>query len=166
MIRLIIKISLIQLTSKQEIMRTINWKNAIIAGFLGTVLFDIAGLLITGNWWDIPGILGEKTGLGLGYGIMGHYSNGILLSILYAGIAPSLWGPKWARPLIFVTGETIALVWLFMLPLLGAGVAGLDLSPMMPVITMLRHLAYAIPLIYFINYQIPKAHYKNNTLEK
>jgi hypothetical protein len=138
-------------------MKTINWKNAIIAGFLGTVLFDLVGLLITGNWWDIPSILGAKTGLGLGYGVIGHYSNGILLSILYAGIAPSLWGPKWVRPLIFVAGETVALVWLFMLPLLGAGVAGLDMSPMMPVITLVRHLAYAIPLIFLISYQIEKA---------
>ncbi len=133
-------------------MKTINWKNAIIAGILGTILFDLAGLLLTGNWWDIPGTLGAKTGLGLAYGVIGHYSNGILLAILFAGIAPSLWGPKWLRPIIFVTGEMIALVWLFMLPLLGAGVAGLDVSPMMPVITFLRHLAYAIPLIFLIQY--------------
>ncbi len=75
-------------------MQTINWKNAIAAGFLGTILFDIVGLLITGTWWDIPTILGAKTGLGLAYGVVGHYSNGILLAILFAGIAPSLWGPK------------------------------------------------------------------------
>ncbi|MFT5983989.1 MAG: hypothetical protein ACI9RM_002447, partial [Ulvibacter sp.] len=61
-------------------------------------------------------------------------------------------GPKWVRPIIFVVGEMIALVWLFMLPLLGAGVAGLDASPMMPVITLVRHLAYALPLIYLIQY--------------
>lgn len=133
-------------------MKTINWKTAILAGILGTILFDLAGLLLTGTWWDIPGTLGAKTGLGLAYGVIGHYSNGILLAILFAGIAPSLWGPKWLRPIIFVTGEMIALVWLFMLPLLGAGVAGLDASPMMPVITFIRHLAYAIPLIFLIQY--------------
>lgn len=133
-------------------MKTINWKKAILAGILGTILFDLVGLLLTGTWWDIPGILGVKTGLGLAYGVIGHYSNGILLAILYAGIAPSLWGPKWLRPLIFVVGETVALVWLFMLPLLGAGVAGLDMSPLMPVITLVRHFAYAIPLIFLINY--------------
>lgn len=135
-------------------MKTINWKRAILAGFLGTILFDLLGLLLTGTWWDIPVILGAKTGLGLAYGVVGHYGNGILLAILFAGIAPSLWGPKWVRPLIFVVGETVALVWLFMLPLLGAGVAGLDMSPMMPVITLLRHLAYAIPLIFLIDYDL------------
>ncbi|MFI1742951.1 hypothetical protein [Thalassobellus sediminis] len=135
-------------------MKTINWKNAIIAGFIGTILFDLVGLIITGNWWDIPEILGAKTGLGLTYGVIGHYSNGILLAILFTGIAPSLWGPKWLRPLIFVAAETVALVWLFMLPLLGAGVAGIDLSPAMPLITLVRHLAYAIPLIFLIKYEV------------
>ncbi len=138
-------------------MKTINWKRAILAGLLGTVLFDLVGLFFTGTWWDIPTILGAKTGLGLAYGVMGHYSNGILLAILFAGIAPSLWGPKWARALTFVVGETIALVWFFMLPLLGAGVAGLDMDPMMPVITLLRHIAYAIPLIFLIDYDLKKS---------
>ena len=133
-------------------MKTINWKNAILAGFIGTILFDLVGLLITGNWWDIPEILGAKTGLGLAYGVAGHYGNGILLAVLFAGIAPSLWGPKWARAIIFVVVETIALVWLFMLPLLGAGVAGIDMDSMMPVITLVRHLAYAIPLIFLVQY--------------
>lgn len=135
-------------------MKTINWTKAIIAGILGTILFDLLGLAITGNWWDIPSILGAKTGLGLAYGVVGHYSNGALLAVLFAGIAPSLWGPKWLRPLIFVVGETVALVWLFMLPLLGAGVAGMDMSPMMPVITLLRHLVYAVPLIFLIDYDL------------
>src|SRR6056297_2242221 len=130
----------------------LNWTKAIIAGIIGTILFDIVGLLFTGQWWDIPSLLGQKTGLGFVYGIFGHYGNGILLAILYSAIAPHLWGPKWIRPLIFVSAETVALVWLFMLPLLGAGVAGLDMSPMMPIITLLRHLAYALPLIFLINY--------------
>ncbi len=133
-------------------MKTINWKNTIAAGFLGIILFDVVGLLITGTWWDIPTTLGAKTGFGLAYGVIGHYSNGSLLAILFAGIAPSLWGPKWFRPIIFVTEEMIALVWLFMLPLLGAGVAGIDMSPITSVITLIRHLAYAIPLIFLIQY--------------
>jgi hypothetical protein len=134
--------------------KTINWQKAIIAGFLGTILFDIVGLLLTGKWWDIPSLLGAKTGLGFAYGLGAHYGNGVLLAVLFAGIAPSLWGPKWLRPMIFITAQMIALVWFFMLPLLGAGVAGIDASPMMPVITFLRHIAYAIPLIFLIQYDI------------
>jgi len=132
-------------------METINWKRAIIAGIIGTILFDVVGFLITGNWWDIPGIIGAKTELGLAYGVLGHYSNGVLLAILYAGIAPSLWGPAWLRVFYFVTAETIALVWFFMLPLLGAGIAGIKMGAILPVLTLVRHFAYGIPLWYFIH---------------
>lgn len=128
----------------------IDWFKAISAGISGTILFDIVGLAFTGQWWDVPGLLGEKTGLGLAYGVIGHYSNGILLGILYAGIAPSLWGPNWLRPLIFMAVETIALVWLFMFPLLGAGVGGVKMDSMIPVVSLIRHLAFAVPMIFLI----------------
>ncbi len=118
---------------------------------MGTLAFDLLGFLFTGQWWDVPGLLGEKTGLGIGYGVLGHFGNGILLASLYAGIAPSLWGPNWLRTAVFVTAETIALVWLFMFPLLGAGVAGLNLSPMIPLISLIRHLAYGIPVFLFVH---------------
>lgn len=128
----------------------INWLKAILAGILGTLAFDIIGFAFTGQWWDIAGIIGKKTGLGLVYGVIGHYSNGIFLAILYAGIAPSLWGPSWARALTFVTAETIALVWLFMFPLLGGGIAGTKIAAIIPFVSMARHWAYAIPLVVLL----------------
>jgi len=135
-------------------MHTINWTKAIIAGVLGTILFDLFGLVMGMGWWDIPALLGEKTGLGLAYGVFGHYSNGALLAILYAGIAPSLFGPTWSRPILFMAAETVALVWLFMFPLLGAGVAGLNMGVDMAIGSMLRHLLFAIPLIFIVNKDI------------
>lgn len=135
-------------------MHKINWIKAIVAGIAGTLLFDLFGLIMGSGWWDIPAMLGEKTGLGLAYGVFGHYSNGALLAILYAGIAPSLWGPTWIRPYIFITAQTIALVWFFMLPLVGAGVAGLNVGPEMAVGTMVRHWIYVIPYIFIINKDI------------
>lgn len=138
-------------------MKKLNWSKAIIAGVLGTILFDIVGLIFTGQWWDIPALLGQKTGLGFVYGIFGHYGNGVLLAILYSAIAPHLWGPHWVRPFIFVTAETIALVWLFMLPLLGAGVAGVNQSAMTPVVTLLRHFAFAVPLIFLVNQDLKQS---------
>ena len=128
----------------------INWQKALLAGILGTLAFDIVGYAFTGQWWDIAGIIGEKTGLGLAYGVIGHYSNGILLAVLYAGIAPSLWGSNWARALTFITAETIALVWLFMFPILGGGIAGTKIAAIIPFVSMARHWAYALPLIYFL----------------
>jgi hypothetical protein len=133
------------------VQKQINWKMAVVAGIAGTILFDLLGLILTGQWWDIPALLGEKTGLGMAYGVFGHFSNGILLAILYAGIAPSLFGPAWIRPFIFVTAQTIALVWFFMFPLVGAGIAGLNVGPEIALGSMLRHWVYAVPFIFLIN---------------
>lgn len=131
-----------------EVMKTmtINWKRSILAGIAGTVVFDLIGLLLTGKWWDIPGLLGAKLGAGLLGGVLAHYANGVILAIIYAGLAPSLWGPGWVRALSYITVQTVFGVWLFMLPLLGMGVAGLGMSPMAPVMTLVRHWAYGLVL--------------------
>ena len=135
-------------------MSTINWKNAIFAGIAGTILFDLFGLITGSGWWDIPALLGEQTGFGLLFGVAGHFGNGVLLAILYAGIAPSLWGPAWVRPFLFITVQTIVLVWLFMLPLLEAGVAGLNAGVDMAIGSLVRHWIYVIPYLYFINREL------------
>ena len=129
----------------------INWLRAITAGVAGTLAFDIVGFLFSGQWWDIAAILGEKTELGFSFGVLGHFSNGILLAILYAGIAPSLWGPNWVRTLTFVTAETVALVWFFMFPLLGGGIAGTKIAAIIPLVSLLRHWAYGVPLYFIIH---------------
>ena len=135
----------------KHFMKSINWKNAILAGMAGTLLFDIFGLVMTGKWWDIPELLGDKTGLGFAYGVVAHYGNGVLLAVLYAGIANSLWGPQWLRPFLYISAQTVALVWLFMFPLLGAGVGGVNMDPMTPIGSLLRHLVYATPFLYFLS---------------
>ena len=45
-----------------------------------------------------------------------------------------------------MTAETVVGVWLFMFPLLGAGALGLALGKLVPVITLVRHLAYGAVL--------------------
>jgi hypothetical protein len=73
------------------------------------------------------------------------------LAILYAGIAPSVPGPNWLKAQYFSIAETIVSVWLFMVPLLGAGIAGTKALPMYPVVSIVHHVASAIPLWYFIH---------------
>lgn len=128
----------------------INWTKAIIAGVIGTLLFDILGLFLTGQWWDIPGLLGAKLEVGLAGGVVAHYGNGVAMAIIYSALAPSLFGPVWFRALSFMTVQTVMGVWLFMLPLLGAGIAGVKMDAMMPFITLARHFVFAIPLIVLI----------------
>ena len=134
----------------------ISWKRTILAGLAGTLVFDGLGLLLTGQWWDIPGLLGTKLGTGLLGGIGAHYGNGAILALIYASIAPSLWGPGWARALTYITIQTIFGVWLFMLPLLGMGIAGLQVSALLPVITLVRHWGFGLVLAGLIPLDQPK----------
>ncbi len=126
----------------------INYKKAILAGVVGTLAFDLLGLALTGTFWDIPALLNAKLfdGSSLAAGVLAHYSNGILLSIIYSALAPSLPGGRYTRALTYVTAETVFGVWLFMLPLLGAGVAGLKMGWTIPVISLARHLVYGLSL--------------------
>lgn len=117
----------------------IEWRRAILAGIAGTIVFDVLGLLLTGRWWDVPTLLGAKLGVGLLGGALTHYANGVILAVVYAAVAPSLWGPDWARALTYMTAETVFGVWLFMMPLLGMGPAGLGVSAMVPVMSLARH---------------------------
>lgn len=131
----------------------IDWQRAILAGIAGTIAFDVLGLLLTGRWWDIPALLGTKLGIGLLGGALAHYANGAILAVVYAALAPSLWGPGWARALTYMTAETVFGVWLFMMPLLGMGPAGLGVSAMVPVMSLVRHWGYGLVLAWL--YRLP-----------
>jgi len=86
-------------------------------------------------------------------GVLAHYANGTILAVVYASLAPSLWGPAWARALTYMTAETVFGVWLFMMPLLGMGPAGLAVSPMVPVMSLARHWGYGLVLAWL--YRLP-----------
>jgi hypothetical protein len=127
--------------------RAITWNaaaSAAIAGVLGTVAFDLFGLVATGKWWDIPALLGAKIGVGLGGGVLAHYANGVLLAVIFAALLPLFWGPYWLRALQFITLQTVFGVWLFMMPLLDMGALGLKMGAAMPVMSLLRHWVYGI----------------------
>lgn len=133
----------------------IDWKRAILAGLAGTLVFDVLGFLLTGKWWDIPGLLGTKQGIGLFGGVLAHYGNGVILAIIYAGVGPSLWGPAWVRALTYITVQTIFGVWLFMMPLLGMGVAGLGKGALIPVFSLARHWGYGLTLAWLYRFPEP-----------
>ena len=48
----------------------------------------------------------------------------------------------------------IVLVWMFMFPLVGAGVAGLNVGIDMAIGSLVRHWIYVIPFIFLINKDI------------
>jgi hypothetical protein len=125
----------------------IKWKQAVVAGLFGTVVFDLVGLLLTGKW-STPMMLGAKLGVGLGGGVIAHYSNGVLLAIIFVGIGPSLWGPNWLRGLTYMVIQQIFGIWLFLNPILGTGIMGLKAGPMAPVISLAKHLAFGLVIAW------------------
>ncbi|MCZ6674694.1 MAG: hypothetical protein O7C75_17330, partial [Verrucomicrobia bacterium] len=128
----------------------INWYKSILAGLIGTLIFDISGFIITGQWWDLPHLLGAKLGVGLLGGVAGHYGNGVAIAIIYAALAPSLFGPNWFRGLSFTTVQLVMIVWLFMYPLLGLGIAGLEAGYTPAIASLVRHYLYMVPLILLL----------------
>ncbi len=138
-------------------MQSFPIKRILLAGVVGTLLFDVFGLMASammGNptWWDIPALLAGKLGLPLFFGVLAHYLNGIVLAVIYAAVAPFLWGSKWARAFTYITAETVLGVWLFMAPLLGMGIAGVNgpMGAMFAIVSLVRHWVYAIALAVFI----------------
>lgn len=129
--------------------KLITWIKAGLAGIIGTLLFDLAGLAIAGTWWDIPGVLAKAVGLPFPVALLMHYGNGVALAVIYAALSPTLFGPGWFRAIFYTTVETVMLVWFLLFPLLGLGIAGLEGGALFPILSMTRHWAYAIPLAYF-----------------
>ncbi len=118
---------------------------AVAAGIVGTIAFDLFGLVL-GQGWDLPGLLGERIGGGLFVGALAHYANGILLAVIFAGLAPLFVGALWLRAVQFITIQTIFGVWLFMMPVMGMGALGLNMGIMAPVMALVRHWLYAVVL--------------------
>ena len=133
-------------------MMRVHRTRAILAGILGTLTFDVLGLLLSAmmsnpTWWDVPRLLGMKTGFGLPGGVLQHYGNGAIPAVIFAAIVLSLWGtPHWFRALLSITVQTVTGVRFFMMPLLDMGVAGVHspMGMMMPVASFLRHRVYGL----------------------
>lgn len=133
---------------------TFSWGRSILAGILATLAFDVVMYLdmaITGNGANIPSMLGSKMiggegGLVLGH--IGHFVNGIALAIIFAALNPYMPGNNTiAKAVIFSVVETVIGVWMLVLPLLGAGFAGmLEPSGLLWIVTLVRHIGYGLVL--------------------
>ncbi len=53
-------------------------------------------------------------------------------------------GRIWLHGLVFGVMVTVVAVWFGMLPALGAGIAGLNIAPEVPAMTMLRHRVFGL----------------------
>jgi hypothetical protein len=126
----------------------------VIAGLLGTFAFYVAAyvdMAITGIPLDITVVLGQLVaGEHESAQIIGHVfhiGNGIGLTLFFGyvflPISTRIMKRRiWLHGIIFGIIVTATTVWLGLLPALGAGIAGLNIAPEVPAMTMFRHIVF------------------------
>jgi len=131
-----------------------KFSSLIIAGFLGTLAFYIAAyadMEITSVPLDITVVLGQLVaGENKSAQIIGHIfhiANGIGLTLFFGYVFMPiskriLRGKIWFHGIVFGIIVTVTTVWLELLPTLGAGIAGLNIAPEVPAMTMSRHIVF------------------------
>ena len=130
----------------------------VLAGILGTIAFNgvmYADIAITGIPLDIVATMGslavgesEYTEI-IGHVI--HFANGIGLSLLFGYVALPISKKIKKLPVIvyaitFVIVELVIAVWFVMLPMLGAGIAGLNIGLEVSIMTLVRHVVFGLVL--------------------
>ncbi len=133
-----------------------KFSSLVIAGLVGTFAFYIAAyvdMAITGVPLDISVVLGMLVAgdheSSLIIGNLFHIANGIVLTLFFGYVflpisTRVMKGRIWLHGIIFGIIVTATAVWLWMLPALGAGIAGLNIAPEVPAMTMFRHIVFGV----------------------
>ncbi len=131
-----------------------KFSTLVIAGLLGSLGFYIAAyvdMAITGVPLDITVVLGQLVaGEHESAQIIGHVfhiGNGIGLTLFFGYVflpisTRVMKRRMWFHGIIFGIIVTVTTVWLGLLPALGAGIAGLNIAPEVPAMTMFRHIVF------------------------
>jgi len=140
--------------SVKQVSRNQKFSRLVIAGLIGTLAFYIAAFIdmeITGIPLDISVVL-EQLVLGADesaiiIGNIFHIANGIGLIFFFGYVFMPisrriLNGRIWLHGIIFGIIVTATTVWFGMFSALGSGVAGLNIAPEVPVMTMSRHFVF------------------------
>ncbi len=140
--------------SVKQVYRNQKFSRLVIAGLVGTLAFYIAAFIdmeITGVPLDISVVLGQlivgEDESAIIIGNIFHILNGIGLTLFFGYVFMSisrriLNGRIWIHGVIFGVIVTATTVWFGILPALGAGVAGLNIAPEVPAMTMSRHIIF------------------------
>ncbi len=145
-------------SQKQTTFNRSKFVNLILAGIVATVAFNAVmytDIAITGVPVDIVTILG-KLAVGeneftqtVGNAI--HFANGIGLALFFGYVffpisKRIMKGRLWFHGLVFAVMVTIVPAWFGLLPALGAGIAGLNIAPEVPAMTIIRHIVFGLVL--------------------
>jgi hypothetical protein len=130
----------------------------IVAGVAATLAFNVvmySDIAVTGIPLDIPAVLGQIAVGESAYanlaGQIIHLVNGVGLALLFGYLVVPVAKKIFKQPIIvyavlFAAFETVVGVWFGMLPALGAGVAGLEIDPLVPIVTLTRHIVFGLVL--------------------
>ena len=145
---------MVNIETKQITLKNSKFVRFVIAGVLATIAFNGAMYLdiaITGVPLDIAALMGELTVGESEYtetvGHVIHFANGIGLSLLFGYVALPISKkiiklPVIVYAIVFAIIETVIAVWLIMLPMLGAGIAGINIAPEVAGMTFARHVVF------------------------
>ena len=140
--------------SVQQTIKNQKFPRLVIAGLVGTFAFYIAAFVdmaITGIPLDISVVLGQivagehESAYSIGH--VFHIANGIGLTLFFGYVflpisTKIMKSRLWIQGIIFGVIVTATTVWLGLLPVLGAGIAGLNIAPEIPAMTMFRHIVF------------------------
>jgi hypothetical protein len=127
---------------------------AIVAGLVGTVAFNIVmyiDVATTGIPLDLTRVLGSfvvgQDGPTDAAGNIFHFANGIALAMLYVFVFLPISKRvtkrnKWYYGIIFAVMVAVGPIFFGLFPALGAGIAGVGISPLVAPMTILRHIAF------------------------
>ncbi len=145
-------------TKQKTFVKNSKFVRFVIAGVLATIAFNGAMYLdiaITGVPLDIVALMGELTVGESEYtetvGHVIHFANGIGLSLLFGYVVLPISKkiiklPVIVYAIVFAIVETVIAVWFVMLPMLGAGIAGINIAPEVAVMTITRHVVFGAVL--------------------
>ncbi len=140
----------------KQVYKKNKFASLVIAGLLGTLGFYIAAyvdMAVTGIPLDISVVLGHLVAgeheYALTIGHVFHIANGIGLTLFFGYVflpisTRIMKGSIWLHGIIFGIIVTATTVWLGLLPALGAGIAGINIAPEVPAMTICRHIVFGV----------------------
>jgi len=141
-------------TTTQQKTRGSKFARIVLAGIIATIAFNgvmYVDIAITGIPLDIVATMGSLTVGESEYtetvGHVIHFANGIGLALLFGYVALPISKkiiklPVIVYAIVFAIVELVIAVWFVMLPMLGAGIAGLNIAPEVAVMTFARHVVF------------------------
>lgn len=131
---------------------------AIVAGLVGTVAFNTVmyiDVATTGIPLDLTKVLGSlvvgQDGPTDAAGNIFHFANGIALAMLYIFVFLPISKRvtkrnMWFYGIIYAVMIAVRPIFFSLFPALGAGIAGVDISPLVAPMTIVRHIAFGAVL--------------------